>query len=64
MRKIPIIIDTDPGIDDAAALGMAFHRVEFDAKLITTVHGNVRHNDLIFSVRTANPPFNVIVPKD
>ncbi|MFD3449920.1 ribonucleoside hydrolase RihC [Microbacteriaceae bacterium 4G12] len=44
MQKTPIIIDTDPGIDDAAALGMAFHRVELDVKLITTVHGNVDIN--------------------
>ena len=41
MRKIPIIIDTDPGIDDAAAIGLAFHRDELDVKLITTVAGNV-----------------------
>lgn len=41
MKKIPIIIDTDPGIDDAAALGMAFYREEIDVKLISTVHGNV-----------------------
>lgn len=46
MRKIPIIIDTDPGIDDAAAIGLAFHRDELDVKLITTVAGNVNvdHN--------------------
>lgn len=41
MRRIPIIIDTDPGIDDAAALGLALYRKELDVKLITTVHGNV-----------------------
>lgn len=41
MRRIPMIIDTDPGIDDAAALGLAFYRDELDVKLITTVTGNV-----------------------
>ncbi|WP_316571428.1 ribonucleoside hydrolase RihC [Neobacillus sp. YIM B06451] len=41
MRRIPIVIDTDPGIDDAAALGLAFYRDELDVKLITTVSGNV-----------------------
>ncbi|RHW43566.1 ribonucleoside hydrolase RihC [Neobacillus notoginsengisoli] len=41
MKKTPIIIDTDPGIDDAAAIGLAFYRDELDVKLITTVSGNV-----------------------
>lgn len=41
MKRIPIIIDTDPGIDDAAAIGLAIHREELDIKLITTVTGNV-----------------------
>src|SRR5699024_6964583 len=41
MKRIPIIIDTDPGIDDAAALGLAFYSDELDVKLITTVTGNV-----------------------
>ncbi|MDR0267124.1 ribonucleoside hydrolase RihC [Paenibacillus sp.] len=41
MARIPVIISTDPGIDDAAALGMAFYRPELDVRLITTLHGNV-----------------------
>ncbi|MDR9854965.1 nucleoside hydrolase [Paenibacillus sp. VCA1] len=41
MAKIPVIISTDPGIDDAAALGTAFYRNELDIRLITTLHGNV-----------------------
>ena len=36
-----IIMDTDPGIDDAAALTMALNNPELDLKLITTVAGNV-----------------------
>ncbi|WP_153731515.1 ribonucleoside hydrolase RihC [Sporosarcina obsidiansis] len=44
MKKIPIIIDTDPGIDDAAAIGLATHCEELDIKLITTVTGNVDIN--------------------
>ncbi len=44
MRRIPIIIDTDPGIDDAAAIGLAFYRDELDVKLITSVTGNVGIN--------------------
>ncbi|MCX7512117.1 nucleoside hydrolase, partial [Levilactobacillus brevis] len=38
---IKIIMDTDPGIDDAAALTMAINDPKLDLKLITTVAGNV-----------------------
>lgn len=41
MKKIPIILDTDPGIDDAAAIAAALLDDEIDVKLITTVSGNV-----------------------
>ncbi|KNE21969.1 ribonucleoside hydrolase RihC [Virgibacillus pantothenticus] len=40
-NKRPIIIDTDPGIDDAVALAAALYSEELDIKLITTVAGNV-----------------------
>lgn len=36
-----IIMDTDPGIDDAAAMTMAINSPELDVKLITAVAGNV-----------------------
>ena len=39
--KQPIIIDTDPGIDDAAAISFALNHPEFDLKMISTVNGNV-----------------------
>lgn len=39
--KKQIIIDTDPGIDDAVALAIALFSKELDVKLITTVAGNV-----------------------
>lgn len=39
--KQPIIIDTDPGIDDAAAISIALNHPQFDLKMITTVNGNV-----------------------
>lgn len=41
MKKRPIIIDTDPGIDDALAIAIALFSDELDVKLITTVAGNV-----------------------
>ncbi len=44
MVKKNIIIDCDPGIDDAFALLYAFKEPQFDIKLITTVSGNVNIN--------------------
>ncbi|GHI00450.1 ribonucleoside hydrolase RihC [Neobacillus kokaensis] len=41
MAKRPIIIDTDPGIDDAVAIAAALFSEELDLRLITTVAGNV-----------------------
>ncbi len=41
MNKRPIIIDTDPGIDDAVAIAIALFSEELDVRLITTVAGNV-----------------------
>lgn len=39
--KKKIIIDTDPGIDDAIAIALAAFSDEVDVKLVTTVSGNV-----------------------
>lgn len=39
--KIPVIIDTDPGMDDAIALFLAFSSEKLDIRAITTVAGNV-----------------------
>lgn len=41
MNRRPIIIDTDPGIDDALAIAIALFSEELDVRLITTVAGNV-----------------------
>lgn len=41
MKKRPIIIDTDPGIDDAIAIAIALKAEELDVRLFTTVVGNV-----------------------
>ncbi|MDA3739365.1 C4-dicarboxylate transporter DcuC [Enterococcus faecalis] len=40
-KKRPIIIDTDPGIDDAVALAIALNHPNLEVRLITTVAGNV-----------------------
>jgi len=40
MKKIPVIIDCDPGHDDAIALILAFASEELDVKAVTVVAGN------------------------
>jgi inosine-uridine nucleoside N-ribohydrolase len=44
-RPLPLIIDSDPGLDDALAIGLAVARPELDVLAVTTVGGNadVRH---------------------
>lgn len=42
MPSRPIIIDTDPGIDDALAILLALASPELDLRALTTVAGNVR----------------------
>jgi inosine-uridine nucleoside N-ribohydrolase len=44
-HPLPIIIDSDPGLDDALAIGVAVARPELDLLAVTTVGGNadVRH---------------------
>ncbi|WP_058912186.1 ribonucleoside hydrolase RihC [Entomohabitans teleogrylli] len=41
MSRIPVILDTDPGIDDAAAIAAALFAPQLDVRLLTTVAGNV-----------------------
>ena len=40
MTRIPLIIDTDPGIDDAVAIALAAALPALDVVAITAVHGN------------------------
>lgn len=49
MDKRPIIIDTDPGIDDALAIAIALFSEELDVRLITTVAGNVSLENVTFN---------------
>ncbi len=41
MTKIPLIIDCDPGVDDALTIFLAKYLDKFDIKAITSVSGNV-----------------------
>ncbi|MCP2259905.1 pyrimidine-specific ribonucleoside hydrolase [Streptoalloteichus tenebrarius] len=41
MSPRPLVVDTDPGIDDAFALVLAAHSPEVDLRALTTVFGNV-----------------------
>lgn len=41
MDRLPLIIDTDPGVDDTTALIMSLAWENFDIRAITTVGGNV-----------------------
>lgn len=44
MKKYNVIIDCDPGIDDAMAIMLALNSPQVDVKLITTTSGNVPQN--------------------
>ncbi|HXV92007.1 MAG TPA: nucleoside hydrolase, partial [Pseudonocardia sp.] len=37
----PLILDTDPGVDDAVALFLALASPEIELRAVTTVFGNV-----------------------
>ena len=39
-KPLPLIIDSDPGLDDALAIGLAVARPELDLLAVTTVGGN------------------------
>ena len=41
MKKIPVIIDCDPGVDDAYAIALAHSAPQFDIVAITAVEGNL-----------------------
>lgn len=53
MTKLPIIIDTDPGIDDAMMLTLAFANEDaLDIRLVTTCSGNISQNKTNYNART------------
>lgn len=62
MQKRPIIIDTDPGIDDAVAIAIALFSDELDVRLITTVMGNVGLDKVTHNALRLLKFFNKEVP--
>ena len=58
----PALIDTDPGIDDALALLLAWNSPELAVEAVTTVAGNVplatatRNLDRLLALRRPSPP--------
>ena len=61
--KIKIIIDTDPGIDDAMALHMAFADPRLEVVGLTTIFGNVNveqaTRNALWLAEQANYPLDV-----
>ncbi|WP_084710746.1 nucleoside hydrolase [Ornithinibacillus californiensis] len=52
MKRLPIIIDTDPGIDDAMMLTYAFaHDDMLDIRLVTTCSGNISQSKTNYNAR-------------
>ncbi|QUL52681.1 ribonucleoside hydrolase RihC [Paenibacillus tritici] len=62
MTTRPIIIDTDPGIDDAVAIAIALYSEELDVRLITTVAGNVGLDKVTYNALRLLKFFNKNVP--
>ncbi|MBR0130481.1 MAG: nucleoside hydrolase [Firmicutes bacterium] len=52
IRQIPVILDTDPGVDDTLAMKMAFADPRLDVRLVCSVAGNVN-----LDLTTANSLF-------
>ncbi len=68
MKKIPLILDMDPGVDDAVALAVAVNNPAFDVKLITSVAGNVSvdkttRNELKLLEFLIRPKFQLLVAR-
>src|SRR3546814_19143421 len=52
MAKIPLLIDTDPGVDDALALLMAFKDPNHEVVGLTICAGNVGLNNTVANALT------------
>lgn len=56
---IPVVIDTDPGVDDALALALALASPELSVRAVTTVAGNV---DLATGTANADYLLRILAP--
>ncbi len=57
--SIPVLIDTDPGVDDALALALALASPELSVRAVTTVAGNV---DLATATANAAYLLRILAP--
>ena len=57
--SIPVVIDTDPGVDDALALALALASPELSVRAVTTVAGNV---DLATGTANAGYLLRILAP--
>lgn len=62
MTKIPVIIDCDPGTDDALAILMVAAAKNIDLKAITTVAGNLNKSMTSYNARKIADYFQINVP--
>lgn len=62
MKKVPVIIDTDPGIDDVFAIMLAASSEELDIKALTATAGNVGLNYTLNNVLGLCDLLNLDVP--
>ncbi len=62
MKQIPLIIDCNPGTDDAVALSLALFCPELDIRLITTVAGSVSIEDCTQNTLHLLDVFNKNIP--
>ncbi len=61
-EKIKVIIDTDPGVDDAACLIYALFDEKIEIKLLTTVVGNVKVSTATRNLLHLLDLFNLDIP--
>lgn len=59
MKKIPVVLDVDTGIDDAVSVMLALKSKKLDVKLITTCHGNTSIENITRNTLTVLATLNI-----
>ncbi|MFV0255285.1 MAG: nucleoside hydrolase [Erysipelotrichaceae bacterium] len=62
MKKIPIIIDCDPGVDDVLAIILANSDKKFDIRAMTSVSGNVSIEKTTYNLRLVSALLSINCP--